>query len=261
MTVPGRALSPEITPGWPRCRQGKWKWKSKSFSCVRLFEIPWTIQYSPWNSPCQNTGVGILSLLQGIFPTQELNWDLLQCRQSLYQLSFQGSPVNTEEPSKLSFVKIPLSVHCLSPAQQTFIYQTFAFSSPYQLPSCSLRSPNFTPDILFVFSWRRYLRWRFWPFGELLFSWVSPRYVCYWAFVWFSPSNLSHANFINQPKEPERVEENFFLLDNPFGHCCIPAVLGGCWFWNSGLHTSSPAPPGYSTLGLSKSPRLSWTKN
>jgi len=29
--------------------------------------------YSPWNSSGQNTGVGSLSLLQGIFPTQGLN--------------------------------------------------------------------------------------------------------------------------------------------------------------------------------------------
>ena len=29
--------------------------------------------YSPWNSPGQNTGVGSLSFLQGIFPTQWLN--------------------------------------------------------------------------------------------------------------------------------------------------------------------------------------------
>ena len=29
--------------------------------------------YSSWNSPGQNTGVGSLSLLQGIFPTQGLN--------------------------------------------------------------------------------------------------------------------------------------------------------------------------------------------
>ena len=29
--------------------------------------------YSPWNSPSQNTGVGSLSLLQGIFPAQESN--------------------------------------------------------------------------------------------------------------------------------------------------------------------------------------------
>ena len=33
-----------------------------------------------------------LSLLQGIFPTQGLNWSLLHCRQILYQLSHQGSP-------------------------------------------------------------------------------------------------------------------------------------------------------------------------
>ena len=40
-----------------------------------------------------NTGVGSLTLLQGIFPTQEMNRGLLHCRQILYQLSYQGSPV------------------------------------------------------------------------------------------------------------------------------------------------------------------------
>ena len=48
--------------------------------------------YNPWNSPDQNTGVGSLSLLQGIFPTQGSNPDLLHCRQFLYQLSHKGSP-------------------------------------------------------------------------------------------------------------------------------------------------------------------------
>ena len=48
--------------------------------------------YSPWNSPDQNTGVGSLSLLQGIFPTQGTNPGLLLCRQILYQLSHKGSP-------------------------------------------------------------------------------------------------------------------------------------------------------------------------
>ena len=42
---------------------------------------------SQWNSPGQNTEVGRLSLLQGIFPTQGSNPDLLHCRQILYQLS------------------------------------------------------------------------------------------------------------------------------------------------------------------------------
>ena len=47
--------------------------------------------YSPWNSPSQNTREDSLSLLQGIFPTQESNWGLLHCRQILYQLSYWGS--------------------------------------------------------------------------------------------------------------------------------------------------------------------------
>ena len=46
--------------------------------------------YSPWISPGQNTGVGSLSLLQRIFPTQGLNPGLLHCRWILYQLSQQG---------------------------------------------------------------------------------------------------------------------------------------------------------------------------
>ena len=46
---------------------------------------------SPWDSPGQNTGVGSLSLLQEVFPTQELNLRLLLCRQTLNQLSYQGS--------------------------------------------------------------------------------------------------------------------------------------------------------------------------
>ena len=40
----------------------------------------------------KNTGVGSLSLLQGIFSMQEWNLSLLHCRWILYQLSYQGSP-------------------------------------------------------------------------------------------------------------------------------------------------------------------------
>ena len=43
--------------------------------------------YRPWNSPGQNIGVGSISLLQGIFPTQGLDPGLPHCRQILYQLS------------------------------------------------------------------------------------------------------------------------------------------------------------------------------
>ena len=47
------------------------KWSescSVIFNSLRLHGL-----YSPWNSPCQNTGVGSLSLLQQIFLTKELN--------------------------------------------------------------------------------------------------------------------------------------------------------------------------------------------
>ena len=55
------------------------------------FSTPWTI-YSPRNSLGQNTGMGSLSLLLGIFPTQGSNPGLLHCRRILYQLSHKGSP-------------------------------------------------------------------------------------------------------------------------------------------------------------------------
>ena len=48
--------------------------------------------YTSWNSPGQKTGVGSLSLLQGIFPAQGSNPGLLHCRWILYQLSHQESP-------------------------------------------------------------------------------------------------------------------------------------------------------------------------
>ena len=44
------------------------------------------------DSPGKNTEVGCHVLLQGIFPTQELNQSLLHCRRILYQLSYQGNP-------------------------------------------------------------------------------------------------------------------------------------------------------------------------
>ena len=46
----------------------------------------------PGDSPGKNTGVGGLSLLQGIFLTQELNQCLLHCRWILYQQRYQRSP-------------------------------------------------------------------------------------------------------------------------------------------------------------------------
>ena len=44
-----------------------------------------------WNCPGQSTGVGSISLLQGIFPTQNSNPGLPHCRQILHQLSHKVS--------------------------------------------------------------------------------------------------------------------------------------------------------------------------
>ena len=60
-------------------------------SCLILCNL---MDYSPCNSPFQNTGVGSLptQYWTGFFPTQGLNSGLLHCRQILYQLSHKGNP-------------------------------------------------------------------------------------------------------------------------------------------------------------------------
>ena len=60
-----------------------WTW----VSCIAGRFLP----SEPPGKP-MNTGVGGLSLLQGIFLTQESNRVLLHRRQILYQLSYRGSP-------------------------------------------------------------------------------------------------------------------------------------------------------------------------
>ena len=69
--------------------------------------------YTPWNSPGQNTGVGSLSLLQGIFPTQGSNPGLPRCSRNLYQLSHKGSP------RTLEWAACPLSSRSSRPRNQT----------------------------------------------------------------------------------------------------------------------------------------------
>ena len=71
------------------------------------------VDYSPWNSWRQNTGVSSLSLLQGIFPTQGLNPGLLHWRRILYQLSHKGSP------RMLEWVACPFSRESCRPRNQT----------------------------------------------------------------------------------------------------------------------------------------------
>ena len=62
-------------------------------SCLTFYDpVGCRGSYSPWDSPGKNPGVGSCSFLREIFPTQELNPDLLPSKWILYQLSQQGSP-------------------------------------------------------------------------------------------------------------------------------------------------------------------------
>ena len=69
--------------------------------------------HSPWNSPGQISGVGSLSLLQQIFPTQGSNAGLLHCRWILYQLSHKG------RPRTLEWVAYPFSSRSSQPRNWT----------------------------------------------------------------------------------------------------------------------------------------------
>ena len=67
------------------------KWKLPS--CVWLWDpMDYTVH---GNSPGQTTGMGSLSFLQGIVPTQGSNPGLPPCRQILYQLSYKGNPFHS----------------------------------------------------------------------------------------------------------------------------------------------------------------------
>ena len=60
-------------------------------------------RYHRWNSPDQNTGVGSISLLQGILSTQGSNPGLPHCRQILYQLSYQGVMLKSTSAALTSY--------------------------------------------------------------------------------------------------------------------------------------------------------------
>ena len=55
------------------------------------------MDYSPWNSPGQNTGVGRLSLLQGIFPTRD--WIQVSCIAGGFFTSWATRGVSLVAPS------------------------------------------------------------------------------------------------------------------------------------------------------------------
>ena len=83
--------------------------------------------YSPWNSPGQNTGVGSLSLLQWIFPTQESN---------------QGSPALQVDSLPTELLGKPFPASGSSPVNCLFISggQSFGASTSASVLPVNIQS-------------------------------------------------------------------------------------------------------------------------
>ena len=90
LKIPDSAYAPQSHSLYPLFCDTVWVHESESHSVMSDSLQPHGL-YSPWNSPAQNTRMGSLSLLQGIFLTQESNQGLLNGRWILYQLSYQGN--------------------------------------------------------------------------------------------------------------------------------------------------------------------------
>ena len=93
------------------CRENYFKNKSESESHSVVSD---SFRPMDWNSPGQNTGMGSLSLLQVIFPTQGSKPGLLHCRRILYQLSHKGSPQKQKAISNWSFIMFCLTSNSIS---------------------------------------------------------------------------------------------------------------------------------------------------
>ena len=105
MTIPdhmlhNNALKVEQTGLWSFASSAIFTWVSESHSVV-FNSLQLHGLYIPWNSPGQDTGMGSLSLLQGIFPTQGLNPGLPHCRWILYHLSHMTSCQPTTTSSNI----------------------------------------------------------------------------------------------------------------------------------------------------------------
>ena len=97
-------------------------------------------------SPGKNTGLGCRALLQGMFPTQESNWDLQHCRQILYQLSYHGSPQAMRSSQKKPKNK---KVRVLSRWKPNWSWPVILLGFPCSLVgkdcACSARDPGSIP--------------------------------------------------------------------------------------------------------------------
>ena len=111
--------------------------------------------HSPRNSPGQNTGVCSLSLLQGIFPTQGLNPGLPNCKQILYQLSYQGSQNYFPHSQRRSYINCNFNILLCICSFYTFQCLGGTHSLNYEVKRLpTMQRPGFNPWVRKI-SWRR----------------------------------------------------------------------------------------------------------
>ena len=105
----------------------------KSLNHVQLFATPWAVAcQTPLSmefSRLEYWNGYTFPLLQGIFPTQELNQGLLYCRQMLYQLSYREAPYSYYSPYSSCYVNTVI-----------FLLFSFFFFPGHTMPAPSLPS-------------------------------------------------------------------------------------------------------------------------
>ena len=126
--------------------------RSVLFNSLQLHGLQPTRLLCPWDSPGKKTGVGSLSLLQGIFPTQGSNPGLPHCGQILYALNHQGSPCLYLSP--LFWISFHLGHHRAEfpvlnsrfPLATYFIHSIHRVRDPY----CLIQSipPHFYTELI-----------------------------------------------------------------------------------------------------------------
>ena len=102
------------------------------------------------NSPGKNTGVGCHFLLQRIFPTQGSNPGLLHCREILYWLSYQGSPmIMLALTNFVFFLRDNNGLEDLKKKKRSFpicrVFNSFIFSICQQIAICLTK--DFFPTV------------------------------------------------------------------------------------------------------------------
>ena len=132
------------------------KWKLLHH--VWLSATPWTMQSMEFSRPEYWSS---LSLVQGIFPTQESNPGLQHCRRSLYWLSHKGSPRIWE------WVAYPFPSRSSQPRNQTKVSyiagRSFASWATRETPGYSVQfsSVQSVSHVqLFATPWTAGRKWR-----------------------------------------------------------------------------------------------------